>query len=406
MKVAIVHPGTQYAHHLARELEKNSLLSYFYTGLMFKKQSILLKIVKILAPELFHKIANRIVEVSGERLRKTIFYELKYLLLKRISKIPNEILLHERNKSFQERIPDYIFRNSDIIIGYDTSSWIIAEKAKKFGKLFILDQSIGHPKAKDFFLSPLRSKYPKWDKMQPSKKQAKMIHLEKLEHELADLIVAPSSFVRETLITNEVESLKIVVNPFGTDTKLFKNLKTRDYYNDVMIFLFVGSISPRKGVPDLIECWKKSKPKNAELWIAGYGNIPDELRRELPLHHIKLLGKVKRSSLNTLYNKAHIFIFPSYFEGLAQVQLEAQSCGLPIISTKNAGAEEVVEDGLSGVILEIGNIESIISQINSLIENRNQARHMADYIENHPKDLSWDAYGKRWVSIINNLEVC
>ena len=67
-----------------------------------------------------------------------------------------ETVLHNRNELFQRRIKSKLIERADQVIGFDTSSWILAERAGKLNKPFFLDQSIGHPIEKDSLFSILR----------------------------------------------------------------------------------------------------------------------------------------------------------------------------------------------------------------------------------------------------------
>src|SRR5205085_4937196 len=155
-----------------------------------------------------------------------------------------------------------------------------------------------------------------------------------------------------------------------------------------MIFLFVGALGARKGVPLLLDAWRKIDPARAELWIAGAGKIPEADRRNLP-ESVRWLGVISRSELPSLYRRAHVFVFPSFFEGLAQTQIEAAASGLPIIATKASGGEEVIAEGQTGFIIETGNLDQLVERITEFIHNSEVVEAMTEMARAKAHQWSW-----------------
>ena len=90
----------------------------------------------------------------------------------------------------------------------------------------------------------------------------------------------------------------------------------------------------------------------------------------------------------------------SFFEGLAQVQVEAAASGLPIITTTASGGEEIVEEGKTGFLIEPGNIGQLIESISQFVRCPTLAAEMRDYMRKRSLSLSWSAYGDRWQKIL------
>jgi len=300
----------------------------------------------------------------------------------------------KRNQSFQMSIPRRVFQSSDAIVGYDTSSWILAQRCKDFGKPLVLDQSIGHSRAKERIFEKLRLRYPEWEFSIPRSTHEVNV-IEKIEHELANVIVVPSKFVAETLLSEGVSASKIVTIPFGTDTKCFTPpIQARSV--EQLRLLFVGGISARKGIPDLIEAWRIANLKDAELWIVGFGEIPMVVKSQLP-KSIKFLGKLSRIQVAEQMRQANALVFPSHFEGLAQVQVEALACALPVIATHESGASDIVVPNHNGLIIDAGNLEQLVTVLRRLDSNRSLLSDWELNLRNSPRDWSWGMYGNRWI---------
>ncbi|MEJ7827414.1 MAG: glycosyltransferase family 4 protein, partial [Segetibacter sp.] len=368
MKVFLAHPGTQHSYHLASQLEKLGMLYKYSTGFTIPQKGFLHKIYTLTPASIKQKISGRVLYgVPASKVKQHRLIDLISFQGTKISKA-HEHIHYRRNKLFQLAISTETIKNADVVIGFDTSSWILAERCKKLGTKFILDVSIAHPYSKEKIYRELEILYPQWaEHLNPKNKF--FIDLERQEMELADEIVVPSRFVRSTYIENGVEESKMRINPFGTNVSFFKTTQKNVKGEDVR-YLFFGGLNARKGLPFLLETWEEFNNTfpNTYLTIAGVGSLPDNYK--LP-SKVRMIGKVLPNLRQELYNQADVFVFPSFFEGLALVQIEAAACGLPIIGTTNSGAEELVTNGEEGFIISPGNKEELFAAMKFFILNKN-----------------------------------
>lgn len=396
MKVLIAHPGTQYSFQLVKQLEKSGLLYRFYTCLALTQNSRMARLINYLFKGISKKISNRIIEdVPGSKIKTRQLLEYRTIYMMRNVLNPED-LIYRRNRKFQQSIPDHAIKESDVVIGFDTSSWILAERCKLLGKKFILDVSIGHPISKEKIYEELSVLYPEWKEQIVPKKKT-FIDLECREMQIADMIIVPSEFVKLTLVENGVMPEKITVNPFGTVVDQFAWTSNKKRVDDKIVFLFLGSFSARKGLPLLLDAWKELNISNAELIVAGYGKIPDAIA--LP-KNVTNRGVIAKGERQALFDSAHVFLFPSFFEGLAQVQIEAMACGLPIVGTRNSGAQELVNDGVNGFVIDAGSKAQLMTAIKYFIDNPEKMNEMGKAAKKKAEQFSWDTYGKRWNGII------
>ncbi len=399
MQVLLAHPGTQHSKHLAKQLYKAGVLYRFYTCLAISSNSISGKLLKLLPSFFYNKISNRIIEeIPSFKIRN--FAKLELLTFNtKPNTVEQDKKLYERNKMFQQMIPDAEIRKADIVIGFDTSSWILAERCKNLGVHFILDVSIGHPVTKENIYQKLSQQYPEW-KEQIISKEKKHIAEEASEMQLSDIIIVPGNFVKDTLLENGIETGKIKINQFGTNTKDFRNDITKKDKIKKIRFLFMGAFTARKGLPFLLDAWAEMNPMNAELVIAGYGNLPENVK--LPTNVINA-GSIAKDDRSQLFYSCHVFVFPSFFEGLAQVQIEAMTAGLPVIGTKNSGAEDIVDDGKNGFIIESGNKIQLQTALQYFLDNIHLIEKMGIAAQQKAEHFTWDNYGLRWVNILNEF---
>jgi glycosyltransferase involved in cell wall biosynthesis len=138
-----------------------------------------------------------------------------------------------------------------------------------------------------------------------------------------------------------------------------------------LVLLSVGRLDSQKGHADLVHAFAALRAQRGDvrLLIAGEGaerERLDQLVVRLRLgQDVRLLGY--RFDAARLMNAADIFVFPSHFEGTPFALLEAMTHGLPVVAAQFGGADEIVEDGGSGVLVPIGNVQALAVAILGLL---------------------------------------
>ena len=398
-RVLVAHPGTQHSHLLARELENSGQLGEFWTG--FALSSAFAE--RWLRSKFLRRLFCRriIADIPSEKLRIAPFNELRALAAVRMGRDANWTI-HRRNERFQNKVKQTSIEQSDVVIGFDTCSWLLASRCKKAGVPFILEQTTPHPVTKIGIFQFLESNYPEWIRAGHSKPPA-LIEIEMLEHQLADIIVVPSRYAGATLTDNGVDTLKIRRIPFGVNTQLFKPgdpgpaTATRP-----LRFVYAGQISAMKGVPVLLEAWKNIPRGTAELVLVGQApDVVQNLISDLPgVIHVPPLPQ---SDLAHLLGQCDVFVFPSFFEGLARVLLEAMACGLPVIASTASGGCDVIEPEKNGLLMEAGDVAGLVEAIRYFIAHPEKLPAMKNSARARAEEFSWSRYGAQWQQLIQEL---
>ena len=400
MKVLLAHPGTQHAAQLARMLHRHGLLGDFWTGLALPEDGLLAKLARQTQhwPALAG-LGSRIVSgIPTESLHTMPLVELAAVRRLRAGH-DSHLTLHARNRKFQEKIPDASLAASDAVIGYDTSSWILATRARQMDRPFYLDRSIAHLAAYARIMAGLNRKYPDWA-VPIAGRPAEIVAAEAQEHALARRIVVGGRFARDTLVQEGIAPEKISVNPYGVDWATFAPSDQPAETARPFRFLYVGSVLARKGVPVLLDAWRRLALPDAELWIAG-GIGPRERRLIPDLPGLRMLGQVPRSQVPSLYAQADVFVLPSLFEGFGLVLLEALAAGLPIIATPHTGAVELLPNASLGELVTAGSVDELIAAMQRWHGQPN-AHRKKTLAARAPlaAEFSWEAYGNRWAGIL------
>jgi glycosyltransferase involved in cell wall biosynthesis len=402
-KVLLIHPGTQYSHQLAKQLFRKNLLKIFITGFVCSEKHIFSKLLKSLIPSIYRKISNRIIEHIPQN-KILVFPGHELNSLKNLNRSGfSESSYFSRNQYFQNLIKDSLLKESSVVIGFDTSSWILITKCKKLNIPYILDVSIAHSVKKNIVYTKIFDEYPSWNQTLETKSKD-FLDFEQYELNNATHIVVASSFTRNSLIDNGIIADKISINAYGVDLFQFPLKDSFSLFEKVR-FIFLGIVDARKGIPILLDIFKQVDNSKANLSIVGSINdkIESIINENYELSNIEIIGKLPHNELPSLLRKHDVFIFPSYFEGFGLVILEAMASGLPVITTTATAGPDIIENGVEGFIIEPGDKEGLRIAINFFIDNPSQIEIMGRAARKKAEQYSWDAYGDRWEKIIHDV---
>jgi glycosyltransferase involved in cell wall biosynthesis len=208
------------------------------------------------------------------------------------------------------------------------------------------------------------------------------------EMELADLVLAPSSFAAETVLAFHPKKA-LALAPYGVDLE-FWTADARNEGSEVLRLIYAGQISVRKGIPTLLQAWEKAALLSAELQLVGSWNLSESKRASLPrgVTHVSALSS---EALRDHYRRADVFVFPSFFEGFGLVLLEAMACGLPAIaSTTTAGADVLTE--ASGRLLPVGDLDGLVDALRWFDQNRDRLPAMSLAARKQAEQYTWERY--------------
>lgn len=142
---------------------------------------------------------------------------------------------------------------------------------------------------------------------------------------------------------------------------------------------YVANLLPRKGHLQLLVAFKEifSAIPQAKLVLAGRGSRSDisEAAKRFPNGVIKLAGW--RPDVSAVMNSIDLFINPSLSESFSQVLIEGMAVGAPVITTRVGIADELIETGVNGILVEPDDPASIAEQTIALYRDPNHRREMA-----------------------------
>jgi glycosyltransferase involved in cell wall biosynthesis len=219
------------------------------------------------------------------------------------------------------------------------------------------------------------------------------------EVQIADHIFVASSITKKSLLDAGVTSEKVSVIPYGAPIEYFQPQPKTDR---LFRALFVGSISPRKGIHYLLQAWKELHLSDAELLLVGANCFPEKWleRYEDIFHHVP---SVPHTALNQYYSSASVFVFPSLVEGFGLVLLEAMACGIPVITTPNTAGPDILTDGIEGFIVPIRDVETLKEKLEWCYSHPQELAQMGQAARRKAEQLTWELYRQKLASRVQEL---
>jgi len=172
--------------------------------------------------------------------------------------------------------------------------------------------------------------------------------------------IARTEFARQKFIQGGLRSDRIVVKPCFVHPDPGARLESGESA------LFLGRLSPEKGLRTLLEAWNYLR-ENIPLRIIGDGPIRAELEEEVVqqrLNAVEVLGRLPDREILPEIKRAKFVVFPSeWYEGLPLTIAEAFACGVPVIASRLGSMSEIVTDGVTGLHFEAGNPSDLAAKV-------------------------------------------
>lgn len=290
------------------------------------------------------------------------------------------------------------------VYAYEDCAERLFEGARELGVRRVYDLPIAHWETAQALLREEAERWPDWaETLSGTRDSAEKLARKSKELDLAELVICPSAFVAESLPEEVRRSKKWIVAPFGSPIVEAAPDSASPRESGKLRILFAGALTQRKGLADLFAAMKLVDSANIELVVMGsllrpldwYRQQCPGFRYEAPRPHADVLR---------LMRTCDVFILPSIVEGRALVQQEAMACGLPLIATRNAGADDLIIDGETGFLVPIRSPEAIAEKISWCAANRERLRGMGIAAPKRAGQFTWAAYGEKVLAAIRSLD--
>ena len=206
----------------------------------------------------------------------------------------------------------------------------------------------------------------------------------------AKFIVTCTAYNKKYLsnLNGQREKSKIILNYHGLNTEKFRPAKTKS--NGTFTILSIGRLCRHKGFDHLIEACKILKDKGLHFIcnIAGEGRFRKKLEEQIEScglgDHVKLLGIKTQEEIKELYRASDLFALACVVtrkgarDGIPNVILEAFSCGIAAVSTNISGLPEVIENGVTGLLVPEKDSVKFAQALEKLYHERDFLKEMGE----------------------------
>lgn len=157
-------------------------------------------------------------------------------------------------------------------------------------------------------------------------------------------------------------------------------------------FVYSGPVSVRKGAHILLESWKALSPgASSELHFYGVVTVPtrvvDHAGEGVVFH-----GSVSRAEMVRAYQEASVLVFPTLCDGFGMVAAEALAHGVPVITTPNAGAADLIVEGRNGFLVPPGDTAALAERMQWCLDHPQDLLAMRGYALASAARWSWSDF--------------
>jgi len=252
------------------------------------------------------------------------------------------------------------------------------------------------PLSTERILREERKKFPGWELNVPDYAAiCRGFNGEPLSSLDADFAICPSEWVRDDLVQNfGLPSERAAVVPYGVNPELLsvRNEPVRGR------ILFAGTADLRKGIHYFAAAAGKLLVRRLGCEFRVAGNVECSITNQEQCRHLKFLGRVPRVKITAEFAAADVFVLPSLAEGSAEATYEALACGVPVVTTLEAGS--VVRDGIDGRIVPSRDPEALANAIAEIVEDRQKRERMSRAGRDRAHDYTWERYGERLLAAL------
>jgi glycosyltransferase involved in cell wall biosynthesis len=216
---------------------------------------------------------------------------------------------------------------------------------------------------------------------------------------LADVIVANSSLTARSHIAAGVDPVKVFAVPLAAPPPIGAVVEDANARQRPLTVLWAGTFSLRKGAHYLIDAWRLLAAGNkARLEVYGQPQVPDRLISKLP-ETATFHGSVPKSMLFEAYQSADILAFPTLSDGFGLVVAEAMAHGLPVITTSEAGAADLVSSD-NGLIVPAADPRALSDALRWCLDNRERLRAMRLHALETARRRQWPDYRRDLIAAL------
>jgi glycosyltransferase involved in cell wall biosynthesis len=304
------------------------------------------------------------------------------------------------NVQFDNWVASRLPAFGNLVFGYESSSLLTFRRARSLGIPRVLYQPIACAEAALELLEEEKQRFPALaDTLRYNWFPEEELERRREERRLADAILCASSFTRDSLIEAGVEPEKIFVEPYGVDQTVFAPSKEKFSRFSVA---WASSFTQTKGIGYLLEALAREPVPGMELVLAGYPYGADAVALYEDRIRVRRLGHISREEIGKMMGRCHAHVFPTLVDGFGRNIIEAMASGLPVVTTRHCAGPDLIEDGVTGFIVPIRDVDAICEKLAWIYDHPQEAIEMGQRARARVASLTQADYRRRFAERIRN----
>jgi glycosyltransferase involved in cell wall biosynthesis len=403
MKIVLAHPGVgQFVQQTARALFEAGLLVSYWTTFTDQPEarwrSALIQLASLIGTDIEAELNRRALrEVPASLLHRAPFWEIirSVLTKMRVDRRIVDLVWEREIFSFDRGVAKHGLQNATGVYGYEYSALASFQEAERRGLARIYEvPSPEHDFVENLIQGEIE-RLPEFDDGRREyflARQARRTERRRQEWAFADIVIANSTFTRDSYAAAGRDVSKVRVVPLGAPPAHPDSIENGNSEIEPLRVLWAGVFAIHKGAHYLLSAWKQMASKNAAtLDIYGAVLLPEKALRGLPAS-IHFHPTIPHLELFEQYQKADVLVFPSLCDGFGMVITEAFAHGLPVITTNRAGAADLVRHWENGLIIPAGDAEALAEALEWCVKHRTELKAMRRTAVDTASSWQWSDY--------------
>lgn len=222
----------------------------------------------------------------------------------------------------------------------------------------------------------------------------------------ADYVVSLGGKLTDILKIKVSNKNKIVVIPNAVALPLANQERK---WNEKLKLLFVARFAHNKGIHILVEAIKQLNNEGYadkfEFNLGGKGPLFEYFSKKFNYQNVSYLGFISDEQLIELYKTNDLFVFPTLFEGMPTVVLEAMSYGMPAVVSDVGATAELIDDKEKGYLIQKNSVEALKKSILHFYHlTSKEKQQLSDAAYNHVKNnFTWEIVAQKHVELFQRI---
>jgi len=393
----------QHIRNIARAMHEGGSLGAFYTGGVDLFKSTGMRLIRSLASNVYSPLDGRLArrrvpDVPADLIFSHWGWEGPRLAARYLglgARIVDR--LWEQSELSLDRRCASLLRDDqfDAYLGVEHGALSSLQSARALGKPGIVAFFSPHYSARAEWVDPEYERFP--ELLTPATRKIRQLAKARdarrdEEARMADLVHCASMFTAQSLLRAGVVTRdRMTIVPLGCP-EIPPDLQIPVSKIRPVRFVCSGTVAVHKGTHILLEAWKRLRPgHSAELHLYGAVTVPKSFCGPAD-DSVVFHGHVGSAELSQAYQESAMLVFPTLCDGFGMVVAEAFAHGLPVITTRNAGAADLVREGENGYVIPARDADSLAERLAWCIDHPEELRAMRPQARQTALDWQWQDF--------------